>query len=140
MSVAGIWHNELGSQMTLEIEEGQFLKGMYQTAVGDGSGIYPLNGQLDTLPNTGGQAVGFIVAWVNAVYGSSHSVTTWSGQYQIIEGKEILTTLWLLTSETVSSQDWASTNVGQDIFTRETPPPETIARRRVTGPASHPIK
>jgi len=99
MTVAGTWYNELGSVMALNISASA-LSGSYQSAVGNANGVYALTGGLDTLPNSGGQALGFVVAWVNQYYGSSNSVTTWSGQYQVIGGIEQINTLWLLTCET----------------------------------------
>ncbi|HSL07478.1 MAG TPA: avidin/streptavidin family protein, partial [Pseudonocardiaceae bacterium] len=36
---------------------------------------------------TGSTALGWAVLWLNAAR-NSHSVTTWSGQYQIVNGEE----------------------------------------------------
>ena len=136
MAVAGTWYNELGSVMDLEVS-GSTLSGTYQTAVGDAKWIYRLVGSIDTLPITGGQAIGFVVAWVNE-YGTSNSVTAWSGQYQIIDGTEEILTQWLLTHETSPEDDWASTLINNDVFTRTPPTPEQIARRLKRGPSPHP--
>ena len=136
MSIAGTWYNELGSVMNLEVN-GSVLTGTYQTAVGDAEGIYNLTGGVDTSPLAGKQAVGFVVAWVNQ-YGSSNSATAWSGQYQTMEGIEEIQTQWLLTQETSPEDDWLSTLVNHDVFTRTAPTPEQVARRKKRGSAPHP--
>lgn len=136
MTVAGNWYNELGSLMTLNVNA-SVLSGVYQTAVGNAQGIYALTGGVDTLPSSGGQALGFAVAWINQ-YGSSNSVTTWSGQYQIIAGIEQINMLWLLTQETYPQSNWASTLINNDTFTRNPPSEEALAQRLMRGPAPHP--
>ena len=115
MNIDGIWYNELGSQVDFTVQGNQ-LTGTYQTAVGDADGIYPLVGQINTSIETG-QALGFVVVWQNPKK-DSNSVTTWSGQAQEIDGDDVITTTWLLTVETEIDEDWKSTLVGKDIFTR----------------------
>jgi hypothetical protein len=110
----GTWYNELGSIMTIETN-GNTISGIYQTAVGAATGIYNLIGQTDT-DNDASQAAGWIVVWQNQ-YGSTDSVTTWSGQFQLVNGIPTIVTTWLLTQETNPEDDWHSTFVGQDIFT-----------------------
>lgn len=139
MALEGTWFNELGSEMILEVN-GIIVTGTYQTAVGDAQGIYELYGATDFEPvNPNNQAVGFVVAWDNQ-YGSSHSVTAWSGQWQMINGQETITTMWLLTSETDASQDWQSTLIGKDAFTRNQPPQEQIEMKARRSAWSHPTK
>jgi hypothetical protein len=138
MGLEGVWYNELGSQMTLSVD-GAVITGTYMTAVGDAQGQYPLYGAANSNPSSFGQAVGWVVAWVNDS-GDADSVTAWSGQYQQIDGGDTLTAMWLLTSETPAAEDWASTQVGQDVFTRQLPAPEAIARRLKVGHPSHPMK
>jgi hypothetical protein len=136
MDLNGIWYNELGSRMEL-IVQGKNITGTYHTAVGDASGIYDLVGQTDT-DNDQSQAVGFVVVWQNQ-YGSSDSVTTWSGQYQTIEGEDTIVTTWLLTMETSPDHDWSSTLVNKDIFTRFAPNDDEINQRIKKGiKSSHP--
>jgi hypothetical protein len=79
------------------------------------------------------------VAWVNE-NGSSHSVTAWSGQLQLIEGQEVLTTIWLLTHETEPDQDWKSTLIGTDIFTRRSPTEGEIEKAAKQTTWSHPTR
>ncbi len=139
MSVTGTWYNELGSVMNLEVD-GASITGTYQTAVGDAEGIYQLTGSVDTDgdPSANGQAVAWVVVWNND-YGNSHSVTAWSGQYQLIDGVEEIEALWLLTSETPAGYDWAATQVNKDTFTRTQPSEGVVARARKKRMPSHPV-
>ena len=139
MSIEGTWFNELGSEMVFRVN-GTSISGTYETKVGDAAGIYQLNGALDDKPNVSGQAIGFVVAWVNQAHGSSHSVTSWSGQYQTIDGEEVIITFWLLTAETDPQNDWESTLIGKDIFTRFAPSQSDVTKRLKLGPASHPLR
>ena len=137
MSLEGKWYNELGSEMILKVS-GSELTGTYQTKVGDASGTYNLFGCTDNSPISTNRAVAWVVAWVNQESGSSHSVTSWSGQYQIIDEEEAITASWLLTKETEPNADWQSTLVGKDIFTRREPSEAEIAKLVKRGPYSHP--
>ncbi len=135
----GIWYNELGSEMNLQVD-GMQVTGTYQTAVGNAQGIYQLYGLTDSDPAIPtNQAVGFVVVWENE-YGSSYSVTAWSGQWQMIGSEESITTMWLLTSESDPSQDWKSTIVGKDVFTRNQPPQHQIEKNARQSAWSHPTK
>jgi hypothetical protein len=138
-SIYGSWYNELGSFMVIG-GSGAQISGSYFSAVGHAAYEYQLSGRVNTgkpLPGSG-IALGWAVAWVNA-YQSSPSGTSWAGQYQIMpDGTEQITTLWLLVTETTPGDDWASTNVGQDIFTRNAPSQHAVARRKRTGHYSHP--
>jgi len=115
MEIEGKWYNELGSVVNFEVNGGQ-LSGIYHTAVGDAEGIYPLTGRINTSVETG-QAIGFVVVWQNE-WRDSNSVTAWSGQTQVINGADTIITTWLLTDETPVEDDWKSTIVGKDTFTR----------------------
>jgi hypothetical protein len=141
MSVEGVWYNELGSMMRIYVVEGS-ITGTYQTKVGDASGIYQLVGGIDDDgdPNSAGQAVGWVVVWNNEAHGSSHSVTSWSGQYQEIEGEEEIVTLWLLTGETPPGADWSATRVNQDVFTRNQPDEATILRAGKRNKVPQPLQ
>ncbi|WEK38292.1 MAG: avidin/streptavidin family protein [Candidatus Pseudobacter hemicellulosilyticus] len=118
MNINGTWYNQLGSQMVLQVN-GKNIQGTYHTKVGDASGIYELTGKMD-IDNDASTAIGWVVLWNNQ-YGSSDSVTTWSGQIQEIAGEETIVTTWLLTAETEDDDNWHSTLVGKDVFTRLLP-------------------
>ena len=119
MGLQGKWYNELGSAMELEVK-GNLVSGTYYPAVGDALGHYAVAGATDAEALGANQAVGLVVAWVNE-QGNAHSVTAWSGQLQVVDGEEILRTTWLLTRETEPNQDWQSTLIGTDTFTRRPP-------------------
>jgi hypothetical protein len=109
MSIDGTWYNELGSVLTISAQ-GSTVSGTYQTAVGNAKGIYPLIGFInsDTDP-----AVGWTVLWSNQ-YGDSNSLTVWAGQYYSEDN--VIVTMWLLRTEAPETQNWAATQVGEDIF------------------------
>jgi hypothetical protein len=136
MSLTGTWYNELGSEMELTVKDG-LVTGTYRTAVGDAKGDYPLAGRADitndTTPN-----IGFVVSWENQ-YANADSVTSWSGQYQILNNEEVITTFWLLTMETNPKLNWRSTLIGQDVFKRTRPTNEQINAKLGIGPVSHPL-
>lgn len=136
MYPGGVWYNELGSDMVLSVS-GSSVWGSYYSAVGDAYRRYDLVGQIDPQPSPSGQALGWTVAWVNA-YQNAHSATSWSGQYQVIGGNDEIVALWLLTSETAPQDDWASTQVGKDVFTRQAPDPDQLEANRRRVPPSHP--
>jgi len=140
MSVDGVWYNELGSQMTIAVDD-ESITGEYNTAVGQAGGIYELVGSIDVDgdPTADGQAIAWVVVWNNAEHGSSHSITAWSGQYQIIDAEETIITLWLLTGETPPDADWSATRVNQDLFTRNPPDQETILKAKKRNLIPHPL-
>lgn len=130
MNLNGTWYNELGSVMELAVN-GKMITGIYHTAVGNAAGDYDLIGQVDT-DNDQSQAIGFVVIWNNS-YGSSDSVTAWSGQAQIINGNDTIVTTWLLTSETDVDDDWHSTIINKDIFLRTAVSKEKVSENFSLG-------
>lgn len=130
MNINGTWYNQLGSQMDLTAN-GKNISGNYHTTVGDASGIYELTGKIDTDLDDS-TAIGWIVLWNNQ-YGSSDSVTGWSGQVQIIDGVETIVTTWLLTAETENDDSWHSTLIGKDVFTRQQPPQAAALKNKKSG-------
>jgi hypothetical protein len=142
MPLSGTWYNELNSVMELRLNQisnnGSVITGTYQSKVGDSGGIYSLYGASDegtgdTTPN-----IGFSVSWVNPTYGNSNSVTSWSGQLQVIGGEEVITTFWLLTRETDPVNNWKSTIIGQDVFRRRPPTEAQVVARMSQGSLPHP--
>lgn len=136
MFPSGIWYNELGSQMELNIS-GSNVWGWYYSAVGTAQYTYQLAGQINPQPFPYSQALGWSVAWTNA-YQNAHSATAWSGQYQTVDGDEEIVAFWLLTRERPEEDDWEATNVGKDVFTRTMPTEEQISRTRKRKAKSHP--
>lgn len=135
MALDGDWYNELKSKMVLTVK-GASVTGQYHTAVGNASGIYDLVGRIDDQAGSS-RAIAFVVSWQNSD-GNSESATAWSGEVQV-EGQEderIITT-WLLTMETDPQNNWKSTIVGQDVFTR-TPPSDAAVKSRLLQALPHP--
>jgi hypothetical protein len=137
MGLEGKWHNELGSTLIIkEVTDGT-LFGTYETAVSEGcaTGQFAVVGRTDV--ESGGDTVGFAVTWLND-QSKCNSTTTWAGQYLTVNGQESLTALWLLVTKTEPDEQWASTLVGEDVFTRETATPEqqkeAAARKRHPHP------
>jgi Avidin family len=119
MGLEGTWYSELGSMLDIaQISDGT-LVGTYETAVSNGcaQGKFALIGRTDV--ESGGDTVGFAVTWKND-QSSCNSTTSWAGQYQIVDGQEYLTAFWLLARESDAEEQWASTLVGEDVFTRQT--------------------
>ena len=118
--LVGTWKNKLGSTMTINsVSLDGDVRGSYQTAVsasGCAKGNFPLVGRTN-LPS-----VGFVVSWTNDLSRCS-SVTAWSGQLQKVLGQDQIVTTWLLTAQTVPSNNWQSTTVNQDIFTKDNSEP-----------------
>jgi hypothetical protein len=142
MQLAGTWYNELKSSMTLVVA-GNVLSGTYHNAAGPAAGDYDLYGIVDpdaTVPN---RTIAWVVQWTRKADAKNfNSVTAWSGQLQLLGTKKIptITTEWLLTAATDPADDWASTHVGQDVFT-QTPPSATSVKLKIKSKApSHPRK
>ena len=138
MFPSGLWYNELGSVMQLNVSGGN-VWGMYYSAVGSAKATYPLSGQINSKPDPYSQALGWTVAWTNA-YANAHSATSWSGQYQTVDGQEEIVAFWLLTNETPEQDDWEATLVGKDVFTRTMPAPADIDKARRRTAKSHPAE
>ncbi|MFC5475984.1 avidin/streptavidin family protein [Paraherbaspirillum soli] len=138
MNISGVWYNELNSTMTIE-QNGNVLTGTYQTGVGTAQGRYPLQGMINSSGDAS-QTTAWSVAWVNPS-GNSHSTTAWCGQLQTNGNHQpVLIAMWLLTSETSPSQDWASTQIGQDVFTRQRPTDDMVSKALARGHFSHPVQ
>ncbi|KIY65068.1 Avidin/streptavidin [Cylindrobasidium torrendii FP15055 ss-10] len=119
-SLNGTWYNQLGSTVEFEASADGTLSGYYTSAVGDAKYEYVLTGRYDTDPRSFdvGATLGWTVNWKNNKAGNSHSTTTWNGQY-FSANKQWIRTQWLLARSTTEQRDWASTQTGADIFTRE---------------------
>ena len=96
------WVNELGSEMTANIDISGAISGTYTTAVGCGAGKPRL---MKGFCN--GHAVTFSVNWQECV-----ATTAWSGTYK--DGK--ITTLWQLVL--AKKPGWDSIVAGTDKFSQ----------------------
>lgn len=157
--ITGTWYNQLGSTMKLTVTSDGGISdggigGSYESPVGTAPGEYAMSGRYDMNPQEhkgtvepkkdGGATLGWTVSWCNKI-NNSHSATTWSGQYfpEVLIGTkkvEQFVTIWIISRQTVGKDQWTSTLVGQDVFTRTKPPPEDVEYLLSIGPgASHPL-
>lgn len=105
----GRWKNELGSTMELSVI-GSVIEGFYKSAVsGDGE---PIEGPLR------GFAVGDLIAFT--VMYPSTAIAAWVGRYRSIEGRDVIDTLWQMTTKGEDDKDafWQSILAGADRFER----------------------
>lgn len=138
MPLTGKWFNELGSSMVISLS-GNTIKGTYTNAAGSAAGDYDFLGVVEPAPTGTNQAVAWVVTWVRKSDKKNvHSVTAWSGQYQLIDDEETITAEWLLTAETDPADDWSSTTIGQDVFKRNPPVAKLVKKRLKLSAWSHP--
>ncbi|MEU9085317.1 avidin/streptavidin family protein [Streptomyces sp. NPDC048357] len=133
--ILGTWYNQLGSTMVVTRAANGGFTGTYESAVGNAEKRYVMTGRYDSAPADGtGTAVGWTVAYRNA-YRNAHSVATWSGQY-VGGGQERIVTQWLLSYGTTPADQWKSTILGHDEFTRVKPSAADIEKARQSGVTS----
>jgi len=116
--LSGTWFNELGSVMNLTATTDGSISGLYCSAVGNATNFYTLTGRFDpstTIPTGEGVSLGWVVNYANADE-NADSTAAWSGQF--FAANATILTQWLLTSSTTPADEWESTNVGHDQFTR----------------------
>ncbi|HEX2908843.1 MAG TPA: avidin/streptavidin family protein, partial [Phototrophicaceae bacterium] len=95
--VAGTWYGQRDARLELRVALDGRLEGRYYTTNKDEThSVFEVIGMSDTCSFGGCRSVGFVVCWNNE-YVNQHSVTSWSGQYRVVNGVELLTTNWLLT-------------------------------------------
>ncbi|GAA1999092.1 avidin/streptavidin family protein [Catenulispora subtropica] len=139
MSINGEWFNEFGSVMSITLPSGEpgALHGFYNSQVGEAIGAYPLVGYIGEPEEAGfGIPLGWAVSW-RGERRNAFSVTCWSGQY-LQDVEQILAT-WLLTRSMEVGNAWEATVIGHDVFRREKPTAEDVARSlRSNRPLSHP--
>jgi hypothetical protein len=135
MDINGEWYNELGSKMIIKVN-GATITGKNHTAVGDADGVYELVGRLSASDRPS-RTLGFVVTWQNEKR-KKNSATTWCGEAREVSGQQFITTTWLLTTETAPADDWKSTLVGKDLFTRLPPDAQQVASlKALRGPSHH---
>jgi Avidin family len=126
----GAWYNELGSTMVIDPlgPDGQTVTGSYTSGVstsGCARGAFPLVGRSDV--QAGGRTIGWTVCWLNDD-SKCWSTTSWAGQHQLFDGEATIHALWLLTMQVDPDEEWASTLIGHDVFTRKRPTDEEVAQ------------
>lgn len=124
-SIDGKWVSNLGSTMDIRVVDGT-ITGTYTTTIGSTQGTYELLGRTDVgecdHPDGTLGSIGFVVGWMHAdgnENDNDHGVTTWTGQIQRIKGEIRIEAMWVYVQETEPSENWDSTLVGWNVFTRE---------------------
>lgn len=109
-SIAGAWRNQLGSLLTIEVDDGGVIRGLFHSGTSSTPDrSYPVAGFCDPDPIDGATVLGFVVSWSD-----NRCVTVWSGRHHPGEGT--IEATWLMTSETDAVDDWKATMVGHDVF------------------------
>ncbi|KQP34672.1 avidin [Methylobacterium sp. Leaf102] len=105
---AGTWVNEGGSEVVL-VQTNDALSGTYESAVSSGGikAAGTLVGYVD------GDLIAFTVHWE-----AFQAITSWVGQLLPNAPRETIKTLWQMTKQVDSGEEWASINAGSDTFTR----------------------
>lgn len=104
---SGVWVNELKSTMTLKQNNDQ-LSGEYASAVSsEGSST-----KGDLLGFVDGDLLSVVVHWRDF-----QAITAWVGQ--LAPDQATLNTLWQMTKQVDSGEEWASINAGADTFKRQ---------------------
>ncbi len=110
----GNWINEHGSTMQIAPDANGVISGEYETAVGQ-------PGNTEKFPIIGyatGKQIAFVVN-----FGAYGSITAWTGQLAITDGKEVIYTLWHMSVNVVDSEEekklWESVFTGYDNFNRD---------------------
>ena len=110
---SGLWKNQRGSSIEVDVDAGGRVSGTFRTAVGVPypQEAFPLCGFVQ------GDLIAFSVS-----FGQHESVTAWAGQHTIIDGRERIETLWHLArnvpDEDESRSLWAAILAGADVFER----------------------
>jgi hypothetical protein len=105
---SGVWINELQSTMTVS-QTNDVITGIYKSAVslGGSQTTGSLLGYVD------GDLISFVVHW-----NEFQAITAWVGQLDPKNPKR-LNTLWQMTTQVASGDEWASINAGADSFTKQ---------------------
>jgi hypothetical protein len=115
--ISGTWHNEHGSEITLEALPDGLLAGRFVTAIGFGKN--------ESFPVTGFIAMNMVV--FSASFGKYGSLTSWVGHI-VADGEPRLETLWQMTVEIPRSKRadnmWKGIWSGSNEFRRGPAPRE----------------
>jgi hypothetical protein len=110
---AGVWKNELGSTMTLAVQNGQ-VTGTYSSTVSGGGGG-TVDGRITGFADE--DIISIVVKW-----DGSSSMTAWVGQVVDIGGTDTIKTLWHLIRNVDDASEptraWSAVLAGADQFTR----------------------
>jgi hypothetical protein len=113
VNFTGKWKNELKSEMELTVLTNGSIAGTYRTNVGSPKP----SEEFDLVGFASGDLISFAVN-----FGAYGSLTAWVGQHTLINGTEVIETLWHLAENVPDddepSQLWSAILTGADNFTR----------------------
>ncbi len=146
MTLAGVWQNEYGSQMSLTVYGGNLVYGTYSSTTGSTGKYMVIGYQQSADPTlTAGQAVALAIEWHSISGGSSDSSWNWSsglsGQLSLQSGKEQL----VLAHAMVASSDFpglckAGTYIDKLTYIRTSASAEGLpARPALAAPMADPL-
>ena len=128
INIVGSWENEFGSAMELEeadVKTG-IVVGVYSSHTG-ATGKYYLSGITDIDPSkkVNSQTIAFTISWRSFDPPSKEDaegvnwLSAFSGQIQIVDKEEVMSTTYLLQRNTKSDMNWSSTIVATSSFKRK---------------------
>lgn len=112
----GTWKNQLGSTMNVAVI-GNIVTGTYKSKIGATGGLT----DFDLIGSASSDIIAFIVNW--SAVATHNSITAWVGQLTKENGREVIKTLWHLTTDVQDDQQedellWGSVRAGADTFWR----------------------
>ena len=138
MDRSGTWCNQRHSTLTIDDDGKGGLTGTIVCTSGEFARFeFPVVGSYDLAPRLSSTAVAFVTNWASSD-ANGHSVTAWSGQYDA--DTDTIVATWMLTAETGvdPTDEWHSTLVGQDCFSREDRPSSRPTDAASRHASSHP--
>ncbi len=110
-TLEGCWHNQLGTRLAIAADAEGVVTGEIRSEVGGVEGDQAVRGYVAPWPAPRG-VIGLVVRWEG-----THSVTTWSGHFDLEHG--VISANWLLTSADFGQNEWQATRTGSDTFHRD---------------------
>lgn len=123
VDITGTWQNEFGSLMDIETVDpvtGIF-SGIYSSSTG-ATGKYLFVGLTDPQPDpkVNSQTLSFANSWrdLGGDPADANWMSAFSGQLQIVDGVQVITTTYLLQQNTDPANNWGSTIIDKATYKR----------------------
>jgi len=118
----GKWYSSVKSSLDLKVE-GSTLSGSFNSTEDHSPLSFPLVGVVDPDPSLPNRALSLAVSWIDKDTTKYRSVTSYTGQYHYngAKEKEAINTTFLMVDETTEANQYKSTYVGYDNFSRKKP-------------------
>jgi|SRR6185312_2148981 len=116
-SMVGVWHNQLGSTLTISSIDPStgLMSGNYVSPSGAGSTAFPLTGWVNQQPPQAGKSNVPVLSFA-VRFGSFGSITSWTGYCDSASGSPQIVGLWHLTRAN-SDLPWDHIIANEDTFT-----------------------